>query len=198
MCRIAEIARLSAQLRDRVPSSTRNISRYIEILWANLSYFPGRPTNLPKWGRNHIPTLNHPCRCGNDELACCRYGRSAATAFDSAAPHAAAAAGHATRHLLRPSGPPQRRRHLENPDLRFSRPVLCEYSQSHAEFFADSRPRGRTFVDRAHNLEEIVLEPTNSDNKIAVITVDGVISGKEGGSDEHEPRLVYFRTVEGR
>jgi protease-4 len=40
-------------------------------------------------------------------------------------------------------------------------------------------PRSRTSFERTHGLEEIVTEHTNSDNKIAVIDVDGIISGGE-------------------
>lgn len=40
-------------------------------------------------------------------------------------------------------------------------------------------PRSRAMVDRVRNLEEVTLSSTNSDNKIAVIEVDGVISSSE-------------------
>jgi protease-4 len=41
-------------------------------------------------------------------------------------------------------------------------------------------PRTRTFSsDRSHSLEEVTLEQTNGDNKIAVISVSGIISGGE-------------------
>jgi protease IV len=40
-------------------------------------------------------------------------------------------------------------------------------------------PRGRTAAERSRALEELVLERTNSDNKIAVIEVQGVISSGE-------------------
>jgi len=37
---------------------------------------------------------------------------------------------------------------------------------------------GRAMTDHTRNLEEFILEQTNSDNKIAVVTVDGVITSK--------------------
>jgi protease-4 len=40
-------------------------------------------------------------------------------------------------------------------------------------------PRGRTTADRGRNLEEVAISSTNSDNKIAVIEVDGIISSEE-------------------
>jgi ClpP class serine protease len=40
-------------------------------------------------------------------------------------------------------------------------------------------PRGRSSVERNRNLEENVLSSTNSDNKIAVVDVDGIISSGE-------------------
>jgi protease IV len=40
-------------------------------------------------------------------------------------------------------------------------------------------PRNRAMVDRVRNLEEVTLSSTNTDNKIAVIEVDGVISSSE-------------------
>ncbi len=40
-------------------------------------------------------------------------------------------------------------------------------------------PRSRATVDRTRNLEEVTLASTNSDNKIAIIEVNGVISGEE-------------------
>ena len=39
--------------------------------------------------------------------------------------------------------------------------------------------RSRTFTDRNRTLQEVTLEQTNSDNKIAVITVDGIISSAD-------------------
>ncbi len=40
-------------------------------------------------------------------------------------------------------------------------------------------PRNRAMMDRVRNLEEVSISSTNSDNKIAVIDVDGVISSGE-------------------
>ncbi|MGA2747730.1 MAG: signal peptide peptidase SppA [Verrucomicrobiota bacterium] len=40
-------------------------------------------------------------------------------------------------------------------------------------------PRGRAMTDRTRTLEEVVLRQTNSDNKIAVVDVDGVITSGE-------------------
>src|SRR5271170_416056 len=40
-------------------------------------------------------------------------------------------------------------------------------------------PRNRGSFERSHELQEVVLESTNSNNKIAVIEVDGVISSSE-------------------
>jgi protease IV len=40
-------------------------------------------------------------------------------------------------------------------------------------------PRGRATVDRNRNLEEVAISSTNSENKIAVIEVEGVISSGE-------------------
>src|SRR5580658_582054 len=40
-------------------------------------------------------------------------------------------------------------------------------------------PRGRGAVDRSRNLEEVAISSTNSDNKIAVIEVDGIIASGE-------------------
>jgi protease-4 len=51
-------------------------------------------------------------------------------------------------------------------------------------------PRGRAAMDRSHNLEEVTLATTNSDNKIAVIDVDGVISS--GEVDRSGMDLVQF------
>jgi protease IV len=39
--------------------------------------------------------------------------------------------------------------------------------------------RGRNTTDRNRTLEEVVVEQTNSDNKIAVITVDGIIMNRD-------------------
>jgi protease-4 len=51
-------------------------------------------------------------------------------------------------------------------------------------------PRSRTTMERIRNLEEVTLSTTNSDNKIAVIEVDGVISG--GAVDRSGIDLVEF------
>jgi protease-4 len=40
-------------------------------------------------------------------------------------------------------------------------------------------PRSRTTVDRSRNLEEVAISSTNSDNKIALIEVDGIIASGE-------------------
>jgi len=40
-------------------------------------------------------------------------------------------------------------------------------------------PMGRSSTRNDHNLEEVVIEKTNLDAKIAVITVDGIITGGE-------------------
>lgn len=40
-------------------------------------------------------------------------------------------------------------------------------------------PRARVTADRTRSMEEVVLQQTNSDNKIAVVTVDGVISSRD-------------------
>jgi protease-4 len=40
-------------------------------------------------------------------------------------------------------------------------------------------PRNRTAYEHNHGLEEVVTQHTNSDNKIAVIDVDGIISSEE-------------------
>jgi len=40
-------------------------------------------------------------------------------------------------------------------------------------------PRGRSVTDRTRNLEEVTVSSTNSDNKIALIEVDGIISSGE-------------------
>ncbi len=51
-------------------------------------------------------------------------------------------------------------------------------------------PRSRVMTDRARTLEEFVLEHTNSDNKIAVIEVDGVISS--GDVDRSDMNMVDY------
>jgi len=50
--------------------------------------------------------------------------------------------------------------------------------------------RGHPTVERNRNLEEVVLEQTNSDNKIAVISVDGIITSQ--GMDRSSMNLVDF------
>ncbi len=51
-------------------------------------------------------------------------------------------------------------------------------------------PRSRAASERNHGLEEVVTEHTNSDNKIAVIEVDGVISS--GLIDSSDMTMVDF------
>ena len=51
-------------------------------------------------------------------------------------------------------------------------------------------PRGRAFTDRSRALEEVVLEQTNGDNKIAVIKVDGIITSRD--VDNSSMNLVEF------
>jgi len=51
-------------------------------------------------------------------------------------------------------------------------------------------PHSRASADRARALEEFVLEHTNSDNKIAVIEVQGVISG--GEVDRSDMNMVEY------
>src|SRR5271155_2884598 len=51
-------------------------------------------------------------------------------------------------------------------------------------------PRSRSVAERSRTLEELVLEHTNSDNKIAVIDVDGVISS--GSVDRSDMNLVDY------
>jgi len=51
-------------------------------------------------------------------------------------------------------------------------------------------PRSRTFTERSRSLEEVVLEQTNGDNKIAVITVDGIIADRD--VDRSSMTLVDF------
>ena len=51
-------------------------------------------------------------------------------------------------------------------------------------------PRGRAFADRNRGLEEFVVEPATSDNKIAVISVDGIISSRD--VDRSSMNLVEF------
>jgi len=60
--------------------------------------------------------------------------------------------------------------------------------------------RGRTMTDRSRTLEEVVLEQTNGDNKIAVISVDGIITSRD--ADHSSMNMVQFiseqlKTVEG-
>jgi protease-4 len=52
-------------------------------------------------------------------------------------------------------------------------------------------PRPHAVNERTHNLEEVVLEQTNGDNKIAVISVDGIITG-QGDADHAGMNLVDF------
>jgi protease-4 len=55
-------------------------------------------------------------------------------------------------------------------------------------------PRGRPLTDRSRSLEEVVVEPTNGDNKIAVISVDGIISS--GDVDRSSMNMVDFISEE--
>jgi protease-4 len=52
-----------------------------------------------------------------------------------------------------------------------------------SSFHVITIPRNRTMADRNKTLEEVVIDETNSANKIAVIHVDGVITG--GGDVDH-------------
>jgi protease-4 len=51
-------------------------------------------------------------------------------------------------------------------------------------------PRGRMMVERPHALEELVLQRTNSDNKIAVVEVEGVITS--GESERTDMNMVDY------
>jgi len=51
-------------------------------------------------------------------------------------------------------------------------------------------PRGRASTDRSRALEEVVIEQTNGDNKIAVIRVEGIITGRN--VDNSSMDLVEF------
>jgi protease IV len=50
--------------------------------------------------------------------------------------------------------------------------------------------RGRNMTDRSRNLEEVVVEQTNGDNKIAVISVDGIITSQD--TDRSSMNMVEF------
>src|SRR5271168_2628836 len=54
--------------------------------------------------------------------------------------------------------------------------------------------REHTTTDRSRNLEEVVLEQTNGDNKIAVISVDGIITSQD--SDRSGVNMVEFISEE--
>jgi protease-4 len=56
--------------------------------------------------------------------------------------------------------------------------------------FATVAPRARAFTDRSRNLEEVVVEQTNGNNKIAVISVDGIITSRD--VDHSSMNLVDF------
>jgi protease-4 len=62
---------------------------------------------------------------------------------------------------------------------------MVSFSLSHAV-----QPRPRLVTDRTRGLEEVVLTQTNGDNKIAVITVDGIITGRD--LDRSSMNLVDF------
>jgi protease-4 len=51
-------------------------------------------------------------------------------------------------------------------------------------------PRGRALTDRSRALEEVMIEQTNGDNKIAVISVDGIITSRN--VDNSSMNLVQF------
>lgn len=69
--------------------------------------------------------------------------------------------------------------------------LLCLSLFSRALTFSHAvSPRSRTFTDRTRTLEEVVLEQTNGDNKIAVITVDGIITDRD--VDRSSMNLVDF------
>ncbi len=53
-------------------------------------------------------------------------------------------------------------------------------------------PRARALTDRSRTLEEVVLAQTNGDNKIAVINVEGIITGQD--MDRSSMSLVDFIT----
>jgi protease-4 len=65
----------------------------------------------------------------------------------------------------------------------FSRVTILSHATSLA-------PRSRGSTDRSRTLEEIVVEQTNGDNKIAVITVDGIIMDRD--ADHSSMGLVEF------
>lgn len=54
-------------------------------------------------------------------------------------------------------------------------------------------PRGHSSAAGNHNLEEEVLEQTNSDNKIAVVTVDGVITSMADADHSSLTMAEYIR-----
>jgi protease IV len=70
--------------------------------------------------------------------------------------------------------------------------LLCLSFFSRVLIFSHAvAPRGRVLTDRTRNLEEVVLEQTNGDNKIAVISVDGIITSRED-VDRSSMSLVDF------
>jgi hypothetical protein len=75
--------------------------------------------------------------------------------------------------------PPTFQRDLENPDGGFPGAFRGQPFVNFAGFSRGVLPHPRTTTDRNRNLEEVALSSTNSDNKIAVIEVDGVISSGE-------------------
>lgn len=69
--------------------------------------------------------------------------------------------------------------------------LLCVSVFAHFLNFSRAiTPRMRETTDRARSLEEVVIEQTNSDNKIAVIKVNGIISSEE--VDRSSMNLVEF------
>jgi protease-4 len=53
--------------------------------------------------------------------------------------------------------------------------LLCNF----AGFSRVVIPRSRSLIDRSRNLEEVVIQATNSDHKIALVEVEGIISSGE-------------------
>ena len=69
--------------------------------------------------------------------------------------------------------------------------LLCLSLFSRVLIFSHAvTPRGRAMTDRSRTLEEVVVEPTNGDNKIAVISVDGIITSRD--VDNSSMNLVEF------
>ncbi len=73
--------------------------------------------------------------------------------------------------------------------------LLCLSLFSRVLIFSHAvTPRGRAMTDRSRALEEVVVEPTNGDNKIAVISVDGIITSRD--VDNSSMNLVEFISEE--